>query len=405
MLYPDIFDRIKEAKEILKNVVHRTPLTRSYTFSKLTGGNIYLKLENLQKTGSFKARGAYNKLWHLVKAKGIRECITASSGNHAQGVAYAATLLGVKSTIVMPKYTPVIKVVATKGYGANVILYGRTYDDAYEYAVRLSKERNIDFIHAFNDPYIIAGQGTIGLEIYEDLPNIDAVVVPIGGGGLISGIAIALKNLKPNVKVYGVEASGAPSMKLSLEKGEIVKVRDIDTIADGIAIKSPGDLTFKIVSEIVDDVLLVDDDEIVRAMFMLLERCKLVAEPAGAVGVAAVLSGKIDVREKNVAIVVSGGNVDMPLLSRVIDKALVVEGREIRIRGVLNDRPGTLKEVLESIAKARANVISIEEDRVSPTVKIGKVEVTITLEVPDKESIDEILKDLKGKGYSFKVVD
>jgi len=400
----DIWSCVKEAAKVLKPIIHRTPLDRSATFSRMCGGEVFLKLENLQKTGSFKIRGAYYKLWKTLREKSITTCVAASSGNHAQGVAYAASMLGVKAIIVMPEYTPVAKIAATKGYGAEVVLYGRTYDEAYLKALEICRRLKAEFIHPFDDPYVIAGQGTIGIEIYEDLKNVDVVLVPVGGGGLISGVAIALKRLNPRVKIIGVQAEGAPAMALSLREGRIVRYENPDTIADAIAVKEPGKLTFSIIEELVDDIVLVDDNEIAYAVFMLLERCKCVAEPAGALGVAALLSEKVDARRKRVVAIVSGGNIDMALLARIIERMLFVEGREVRIRGVLPDRPGMLKRVLEVLAEAKANIVTIEHDRANPSLRPGKAEVTITIEVPAMEHVGELLARLKRIGYEFRVV-
>ncbi|RLE72062.1 MAG: threonine ammonia-lyase [Thermoprotei archaeon] len=400
----EILRNIRDARRVLAPIIHRTPLDHSLTFSRMTGGDIYLKLENLQKTGAFKVRGAYYALWKKRQRGKFNICVAASSGNHAQGVAFAASQLGIKSVIVMPEYTSVAKVQATRGYGAEVVLHGRTYDDAYEKAVQLAEEINAVFIHPFDDKHVIAGQGTIGTEIEEDLPDVEVVVVPVGGGGLISGIAVALKHLKPKIKIYGVQAKGAAAMVESFRKGRRTEIEKVDTIADGIAVKKPGELTFRIIEEYVDDVIAVDDNEIIRAMFLLLERSKSLAEPAGAVGMAAVLSGKIDVEGKKTAIVVSGGNVDMALLSHIIQKALVVEGREVRLRGVLPDRPIFLKEVLEVVSTMRVNIVSISHDRANPVLPPGKAEVELTLETPPGFDIGQLLEELKNKGFEFKEV-
>ena len=400
----EILRNIRDARRVLAPIIHRTPLDHSLTFSRMTGGDIYLKLENLQKTGAFKVRGAYYALWKKRQRGKFNICVAASSGNHAQGVAFAASQLGIKSVIVMPEYTSVAKVQATRGYGAEVVLHGRTYDDAYEKAVQLAEEINAVFIHPFDDKHVIAGQGTIGTEIEEDLPDVEVVVVPVGGGGLISGIAVALKHLKPKIKIYGVQAKGAAAMVKSFRKGRRTEIEKVDTIADGIAVKKPGELTFRIIEEYVDDVIAVDDNEIIRAMFLLLERSKSLAEPAGAVGMAAVLSGKIDVEGKKTAIVVSGGNVDMALLSHIIQKALVVEGREVRLRGVLPDRPIFLKEVLEVVSTMRVNIVSISHDRANPVLPPGKAEVELTLETPPGFDIGQLLEELKNKGFEFKEV-
>lgn len=400
----EILRNIREARRILAPIIHRTPLDHSLTFSRMTGGDIYLKLENLQKTGAFKVRGAYYALWKKRQQGKFDICVAASSGNHAQGVAFAASQLGIKSIIVMPEYTSIAKVQATRSYGAKVVLYGRTYDDAYEKAVQLAEEINAVFIHPFDDKHVIAGQGTIGTEIEEDLPDVEVAVVPVGGGGLISGIAVALKHLKPRIKIYGVQAKGASSMVESFHKKRRVEIDKVDTIADGIAVKKPGELTFRIVEEYVDDMITVDDNEIIRAIFLLLERSKTLAEPAGAVGMAAVLSGKINVKGKKTAIVVSGGNIDMPLLSHIIQKALVVEGREIRLKGVLPDRPIFLKEVLEVVSTMRVNIVSISHDRVTPVLPPGKAEVELTLETPPGFNLKRLLEELKNKGFEFKEV-
>lgn len=400
-LFQDIFAGIKEAYPIVREVAHHTPLDRSNTFSRMTGGEVYLKLECLQRTGSFKIRGAYyaiSKLKDRIKAKG---CVAASAGNHAQGVAYAASSAGVKATIVMPEFSPAAKIQATLGYGAELVLHGRTYDEATTRASEICEEKKSVFIHSFDDPMVIAGQGTIGLEILEDMPNLDVIVVPVGGGGLISGVSIALKNIKPNVKIYGVQASGAPSMAASLKKGEIVELPTVDTIADGIAIKKPSNLTLDITSELVDDIIVVDDDEIAHAIFMLLERCKQVVEPAGAVGLAALLGEKIYVKGKNVGVIISGGNIDMSLLARIIERSLYQESRFVKISGLLPDRPGMLRDVLTIVAKARANVVTIEHDRVSPHLSPGRAEVTITLEIPEMRYLDELMSRLKEAGYHF----
>jgi len=400
----EIWRSIQEARSVLRPIIHMTPLDMSMTLSRLSGGHIYLKLENLQKTGSFKVRGAYYKIWKSSKERSIKVCVAASSGNHAQGVAYASSLQGIPSIIVMPEHTPVAKVMATKGYGAKVVLHGATYDESFTKAMEICKKEKGLFVHPFNDPLVIAGQGTIGIEIYEALRNVDVVLVPVGGGGLISGIAIALKKLKPSVKIYGIQPRGAPAMALSFKERRLVMVRSPDTIADAVALKKPGDITFKIISELVDDMLLVSENDIVKAMLFLLERCKCVAEPAGALGVAALLGGHLDVSNKNVAVVISGGNVDMPLLARIIERGLVLEGREVKIRGVLPDRPGMLKEVLEVLAEAKANIITVDHDRISPELSPNKAKVTITMEIYDVTHVKELIEKLKCKGFEFEFV-
>ncbi len=401
-----IWENILQARKVLSSIARKTPLEKSTTFSRMCRAEIYLKLENLQKTGSFKIRGAYYKIWKLLnKGKRITACVTASSGNHAQGVAYAASCLGLKSIIVMPEFTPIAKIEATRSYGAEIILYGRTYDEAYSKALEICRRIKGVFIHAFNDPDVIAGQGTIGLEVYQDLKDVEIVVVPIGGGGLISGISIALKKLNPNIKVIGVEAEGAPAMKLSIEKGHIVEIKEIDTIADGIAVKKPGDITFNIVRNLVDDIVLVSDEEIARAVFLLLERSKIVVEPAGAVGIAALISGKINVEGRKVAVIISGGNIDMTLLSRIIEWGLVLEGRVARLRGILPDRPGSLRNIVEVLAKMKINILDIKHYRAKPYLRPGKAEVLLEVEIPDRRIIGKLLKLLEEKGYTFNIVE
>lgn len=403
-LIEEVNIKIKEARRVLQGVAHRTPLNHSRTFSRMTGGEVYLKLENLQKTGAFKIRGAYYKISKLAR-EGVKRVVAASSGNHAQGVAYSASLLGIKSTIVMPRYTPFFKVEATRNYGADVILYGETYDDAYQKALQISRETGAPLIHPFNDTDIIAGQGTIGVEIYEDLEDVDLVAVPIGGGGLISGIAVALKKINPDIKVVGVQPAGAPSMFLSYREGRPVETPHPYSIADGVIVKKPGDKTLAIIRRLVDDIVLVDDEETARAVFLLLERAKVVAEPAGALSLAAMLSGKIPVSEKKAVAVISGGNIDPSLLSRIINQALYMEGRQVKITGVLPDKPGQLKKVIDTVAELGLNIISIEHERVNPLVSPGTAQVTLGLEVPDKNSVTVLLTRLKAKGLDFKIVE
>ena len=399
-----IYNMIVEADRVLEGKVYRTPVDKSHALSRLTGGEVYLKLENLQRTGAFKIRGAYYTLWRTIREGRVRTCVTASSGNHAQGVALAASELGVRAVIVMPETTPRIKVKATRDYGAEVVLHGRTYDDAYERALKIREELGAEFVHPFNDERVVAGQGTIGLEICRALGRVDVVLVPVGGGGLISGIAIAMKRLVPKAKVIGVQPEGAPAMTLSYREGRLVEYSDVDTIADGVVVKRPGDLTLSIIRELVDDMVLVSDDDIIRAMLLLLERSKCVAEPAGALGVAALLSGKVDVSGKRAVVVVSGGNVDMTLLARVIEKALVLEGRQVRVVGVVPDVPGTLKEVLDVIADLGANVVDIRHDRADPSLRPGKARVAITMELPEGVSAGDVVERLRERGYAFEPV-
>ncbi|MFW6111066.1 MAG: threonine ammonia-lyase [Thermoproteota archaeon] len=395
---------IKEAYSTVRKVAHWTPFIHSRTISRFVGGEVYLKLECLQRTGSFKIRGAYyaiSKLGREVKSRG---CVAASAGNHAQGVALAASSLGVKATVVMPRFSPTAKVNATQGYGAEVILHGDNYDEAVTEAYRICKQRNAIFIHSFDDPRVIAGQGTIGLEMMEDIPDLDVIVVPIGGGGLISGTSVAVKNLNPNIDIYGVQASGAPSMVCSLNEGCPVELQKIDTIADGIAIKKPSKLTLGITKRLVDETVIVTDGEIADATFLLLERTKQVVEPAGAVGLAALLTRKIRVTGKKVGVIISGGNIDMSLLVRIVERSLYKESRFIKISGLLPDRPGALKKVLTIIANFKVNVVTITHDREDPQISLGKARITLTLELPKKQYLHDLTKKLKEAGYSFSTI-
>lgn len=395
---------IREAQETIKEVVHRTPLNYSTTLSNISGNQIYLKEESSQKTGSFKIRGAYYKISKLSEEQKKAGVIAASAGNHAQGVAYAASKAGIKATIVMPQGAPITKVMATKNYQAQIVLSGQGYDEAYDKAIDLQKETKATFIHAFNDPDIIAGQGTIGLEILEDLPNVDAIVVPIGGGGLISGVAIAAKKLKPGIKIIGVQSEGCPSMKDSLDIGHIEEVPFANTIADGIAVKRPGESTYEYVKKYVDHIVTVNDEEIAGAILFLMERNKVITEAAGAVGVAALLNNKIKLNNSRVAIVLSGGNIDVNMISNIIERGLVKGGRIIELKTTLIDKPGALQRFLGVIADTKANVISIYHNRILPHVPINKAEVEITLETRDCEHIEEIRGILMKKGYNMELI-
>ncbi len=393
-----------QASRVLKGVIHRTPLDYSRTFSRITGGKVYMKLENLQKTGAFKVRGAYYKIYRLPEESKKKGVVAASAGNHAQGVAFAASAAGIPAIIVMPETAPISKIQATQGYGAKVVLHGLIYDDAYRKALEIAEETGATFIHPFDDPYIIAGQGSIAVEILQDLQDIDVVVVQIGGGGLISGIASVVKNtLGDHVKIIGVEPESAPKMKASIEAGRIVEIEARPSIADGLLTRKPGELTYKLVSELVDDIVTVSDDEIAHAILMLLERSKTVAEGAGAAGLAALLSGKIDVRGKKVVTIISGGNIDVTLLSRIIMRELVRQKRIAVLKTKLPDRPGTLRRLLEYLAEARLNIIEISHDRYDPRLEPGWAEVRIIAEVPQPERLERLVENLKTNGYEVEV--
>ncbi|HHV79547.1 MAG TPA: threonine ammonia-lyase [Firmicutes bacterium] len=395
----DRLERFHEARRRLSGVIRVTPLDHSVTFSRMTGADVYLKLENLQKTGSFKIRGAWNKISRLSaeeKAKGV---VAASAGNHAQGVALAATEAGISCTIVMPAVAPLAKVEATRGYGARVVLKGSNYDEAYEEALRITKETDAAFVHPFDDEEIIAGQGTISLEIMEQLPEVDVLVVPIGGGGLASGIAMAAKEIKPSVRVFGVQAAGAPSMVRSLAGKKPTALDSVNTIADGIAVKKPGGLTFDYCRKYLDGVVTVDDDQIAHAMLLLLERAKLVAEGAGAASLAALVSGKIPCPGKKVVAIISGGNVDVNLMSRIIEHGLSKAGRYMQIVTRVPDRPGSLLKLLNIIASEGANVVSVEHDRLRQDLVLGQAEVEIRVETYGPEHMRRIEARLAEAGY------
>jgi len=399
------FKDIEAAYHILQPVVKHTRLEKSKTFTSLLKTNVYLKEENLQTTGSFKIRGAYNKIHHLTDKEKKQGVVCASAGNHAQGVAHASTLMGVQSTVYMPLYTSPVKIIATKSYGATVVLEGATYDDAAIAATQYAEKQKMTFVHAFNDEGVIAGQGTIGIEIYQDLPTVDVVVVPIGGGGLISGIALAVKSLKPRVKIIGVEAEGAQSMKLSLEQHKIVPLKSIMTIADGIAVKTPKDLTFALAKHYVDKVVTVNDEEIANALYLLLQRTKLVVEPAGAVALAALLSKKISFPGKNVVAILSGGNINLSLLTQIIERGMMRHKLLVKVSLIVLDKPKALKEILSILADVGANVQSIDHDRITTTVPVGFVKIIITFQTLGKEQIKMIQEKLTQKKVQYHIIN
>ncbi len=390
---------IWEAHKLLKPRLHHTPLAPSRTLHEITGADIYLKAENQQRSGSFKVRGASFKVSRLSEKERKRGVIAASAGNHAQGVAIAAAQAGIHCTIVMPEGAPLAKIMATQGYGAQVVLHGMTYDDAYQHCLELQKQSNAVFVHAFDDIDVIAGQGTLGLEMLSDLPDADALVVPIGGGGLISGIAIAAKALRPNITVIGVQAAGAASTRASLAAGSRQELPFIDTIADGIAVKRPGALTFEIISQLVDEVVAVEDEAIISAVLFLMERNKMLIEGAGAVGVAAFLSGTLKLPGKKVLVPLTGGNIDINLVGRFIEHGLAAAGRYFVIHTRLIDRPGELMRFLEVIAEMRINIIDVRHQRISSRLPIMQREETITLETRDRAQCDQLLERLRAAGY------
>ncbi len=390
---------IWEAYKLLKPRLHHTPLAPSRTLRDITGADIYLKAENMQRSGSFKVRGASYKLSRLNKEEYSRGVIAASAGNHAQGVAIAAAQYNISCTIVMPETAPLAKVTATQGYGAEVVLHGFTYDDAYQYCLELQQESGATFIHAFDDPDIIAGQGTLGLEMLSDLPDADALIVPIGGGGLIAGITIAARALRPNIKIIGVQAEGAASSRASLDAGELRTLASIATIADGIAVKRPGTMTFPIIQNLVDDVVMVNDEAIIGAVLLLMERCKMLIEGAGAAGVAAMLSGAVKLEGKKVLVPLTGGNIDINLVGRFIEHGLATAGRYFVMHTRLTDRPGELMRLLGIIAEMRINVIDVRHQRISSRLPIMQREETLTLETRDRAQCEQLLQRLRAAGY------
>ena len=394
------YDDIQAANALRGNEIKKTPLIHTPTFSELTGSDLYLKAEFRQKTGSFKIRGAYFKIKSLSDKEKKHGVVAASAGNHAQGVAFASSLEKIPCTIVMPKNASPAKVAATRGYGANVILEGVNYDESSAKAKELAKETGATMIHAFDDPQIIAAQGVIGLEILEDLPDVDEIYIPIGGGGLAAGTLIAIKEKNPQIKVIGVQSKSFPSMHDSIKQGSITSSGGGRTIADGISVKVPGQLTFAIIKELIDEIVLVDDVEITKAMFLLMERMKFVVEPAGASSLAYLISKKPSIGKK-VVVILAGGNVDMYLLGQIVDKGLAAMGRLLKISILLPDRPGTFKDIIDEISLANANIIEVVHDRLSSDVNAGSAGVTLSLETQGKEQAQMLIDSLKKKNIQF----
>ena len=392
-------DNVYRANYVLRDVVRKTDVI--YAPKLKEGVELYLKTENLQITGSFKVRGAYYKMSRLSDEEKARGVVACSAGNHAQGVALAASKNGIKSVICLPDGAPISKIEATKSYGAEVCLVNGVYDDAYNKALSLRDEEGYTFIHPFNDEDVIAGQGTIALELIEQLSDVDAVIVPIGGGGLISGIAYTLKSVNPSIKVYGVQASGAPSMYNSVKDKKIEELAGVSTIADGIAVKRPGDLTYEICSKYVDEIVTVSDDEIAAAILALMERHKLVTEGAGAASVAAVMFGKVDLQGKKVVSVLSGGNIDVTILSRVIKRGLLMSGRSCQLMIELVDKPGQLKDVSRIIADLGGNVTSVHHERANEGSDVNGCYLSIILETRNYVHIHEIESALKSAGFKL----
>ncbi|RSL16940.1 L-threonine ammonia-lyase [Edaphobacter aggregans] len=389
------------ARERLRSAIYYSPCPHSQMLSALTGQQVYLKLENLQMTGSFKERGALNRIAMLTPEQAGRGVVAASAGNHAQGVAYHATARGIRALVVMPLATPLVKVTATRGFGAEVVLHGANYDEACEEATRLCQAQGMTFIHPFDDPTVMAGQGTIGLELLEQVPQLGAVIVPIGGGGLIGGIACAIKESRPDIRVVGVQTSRLPSMAMAVEQRHPVTLQPATTIADGIAVRRAGDVTFPVVDKYVDEIVTVDEDEIASAILVLLEREKTLAEGAGATALAALLQKKTSLNGAHTAVLVGGGNIDVTLLSRIIERGLVQDGRMIRLRIHLLDKPGALAELTKLIAHHRVNIVDTLYNRAYYGVNLGDTTIDITLETRGREQVQELLAALDNGGYVY----
>ncbi|GAC1419211.1 MAG: threonine ammonia-lyase [Acidobacteriaceae bacterium] len=387
------------ARERLRGSIYESPCPRSLMLSELTGQHVYLKLENLQMTGSFKERGALNRIALLTPEQASRGVIAASAGNHAQGVAYHATKRGIHATIVMPQTTPLVKVTATRGFGAEVVLYGANYDEAHAEARRLCTLQGLTFIHPFDDADVMAGQGTIGLELLEQVPQLEAVVVPIGGGGLIGGIACAIKESRPGIKIVGVQTARLASMAAAVKAGEPVTIEPATTIADGIAVRRAGALTLPLVEAYVDEIVTVEEDEIASAILMLLEREKTLAEGAGAAALAALLQHRTSLINKHTAVLVCGGNIDVTLLSRIIERGLVQDGRLILLRIHLLDKPGALSDLTKLIASHRVNIVNTLYNRSYYGVNLGDTVIDITMETRGREHVAELLSSLTAQGY------
>lgn len=394
---------IELAAQRLRPVLHHTELDMSSTFSEMTGGQIYLKCENRQKTGSFKIRGAGNKIAAIAERGEVKSVVASSAGNHAQGVALAAKNFGIPATIVMPASAPIAKVQATQGYGAKVVLSGDCYDDAYAKACEICREEGATFLHPYNDLEVIAGQGTLGHEILSDLPTADVVIVPAGGGGLLAGVAAFIKQINPRIRVIGVQAEGADAIARSFREKRYISTDEVSTIADGIAVKSPGDITVELINRYADDVVTVSDIEISEAILMLMERCKQIVEPSGATPVAAVLKGKVDVRGKKVVCLLSGGNIDVSFIQCIIEQGLVSRHRRLKFTVTLLDKPGSLSRLLNDVAALGANILSVEHDRLSAGLNPNETNVHIACEVGGRAHGENVVAELKNKGYNLNI--
>ena len=395
-------EKFEEASELVKDVTTETKLVYSEYFSAQTGNKVFFKPENMQYTGAYKVRGAYYKIHTLTEEEKSKGLITASAGNHAQGVALGGTMNAIRSTVVMPEAAPLAKVQATKGYGANVVLHGKTFDESLAKAMEIQKETGAYFVHPYDDPMVIAGQGTVGLEILEQCPDIENIVVPAGGGGLLSGIATAVKNKAPHVKVYGVQSEKAPAIYLGKKQNKWVSHPSGKTIADGCAVGMPGKLTFSLIQKYVDDMLLVKEEDIAAAMLLVLERGKLVMEGAGAMPVAAALQHLIPTPGKT-ALVISGGNIDVNTVSRIIETGLMRTGRRVKLETRMADRPGELVKFIKHLEKMQANILSITHERVDRSLLLGETLVSVELETKNAAHVNEIEEELRQAGYTIEV--
>jgi len=395
------FEMIEEARKNLKGVIRETDLLYAEHLSAKTGVSVYGKMENLQRSGSFKIRGAYNKMLHLTDEEKACGVVASSAGNHAQGVAISATKLGIKSTIVMPKNAPFAKISATKNHGAEVILEGNIYDEAYAKARLIQQETGATFVHPFNDPYVIAGQGTIALEMLEAQPDLEAIFVPIGGGGIAAGIGLAAKTIKPDIKIIGVQSENAPSMYEAIKNNKIETVPVKRTVADGIAVARPGDLTFPMIQEYIDEVVTVSEAQLAEAFLFLLENCNLVCEGAGVVSVAALIADAERFKGVKVGVVLSGGNIDINLIESVINHALVAAGRRTQIKTVISHQPGELTKFLACISDSNGNVLSIYQNRNTKGLSMYHMGITVVMETIDAEQKAEIFEKLTSCGYEF----
>ncbi len=391
---------IEKAAERLKNTIHRTKLECSKTFSEMSGAEVYLKYENQQKTGSFKIRGASNKIAAMVERGEIKSAVASSAGNHAQGVAYASKVHNIPATIVMPKAAPIAKVQATEGYGAKVVLSGDCYDDAYKKAIEISEKEGASFLHPYDDIEVMAGQGTIGLEILKDLPTVDMIITPAGGGGLLAGVAACVKQINPRVKIVGVQAEGADAIARSFKKKSYITTDSVSTIADGIAVKSPGTQTMELINKYADDVVTVTDSEIAAAILLLLERTKQVVEPAGATTLAAVLNDKVDIKGKRVVCLLSGGNIDVNLVNRIIETGLVSRERKLKFSTTLSDKPGSLEKLAAILSEVNANIVMVQYDRLDADLKPNETLIRVACDVGGREHGMKVIKKLETSGYT-----